>query len=272
PEPPGHGDANGPAVGGETSGRAADLQETPEAVCARANGTGDAHRERGLCRPAALAGRQGSTDGVPREAKAGLHEVEGAGDGKIGFSRFNKCGRALRGFSQCPPHETSRRTRTKMIQTGQAETVRRVVSTRMPTRWGDFQALGFEREIANGTRRVETALALVLGDLTEGAPLVRIHSQCFTGEVLGSLRCDCSDQLEIAIRTIAAEGRGVIIYEHQEGRGIGLMAKLQAYALQDTGLDTVDANLALGYKADCRDFALPAAILHELRVGRCRLL
>src|SRR5439155_7148060 len=86
PEPPGHGDANGPAVGGETSGRAADLQEAPEAVGARANGTGDARRERGLCRPAALAGRQGSTDGVPREAKAGLHEVEGAGDGKIDSS------------------------------------------------------------------------------------------------------------------------------------------------------------------------------------------
>ena len=97
-------------------------------------------------------------------------------------------------------------------------------STRMPTRWGVFQTLAFEREIANGTRRVETALALVLGDLTEGAPLVRIHSQCFTGEVLGSLRCDCNDQLDIAMRAIAEEGRGLLIYEHQEGRGIGLMA------------------------------------------------
>ena len=120
-----------------------------------------------------------------------------------------------------------------MIPTAQAETVRRVVSTRMPTRWGVFQALAFEREIANGTRRVETALALVLGDLTEGDPLVRIHSQCFTGEVLGSLRCDCNEQLEIAMRAIAAEGRGLVIYEHQEGRGIGLMAKLRAYELQD---------------------------------------
>src|SRR5438477_12189435 len=159
-----------------------------------------------------------------------------------------------------------------MIPTAQAETVRRVVSTRMPTRWGDFQALGFEREIANGTRRVETALALVLGDLTEGAPLVRIHSQCFTGEVLGSLRCDCNDQLEIAMRAIAAEGRGLVIYEHQEGRGIGLMAKSRAYELQDAGLDTVDANHALGFRADCRDFSLPAAILHELGVKRVRLL
>ena len=95
---------------------------------------------------------------------------------------------------------------------------------------------------------------------------MRIHSQCFTGEVLGSLRCDCNEQLEIAMRAIAAEGRGLVIYEHQEGRGIGLMAKLRAYELQDAGLDTVDANHALGFQADCRDFSLPAAILHELGV------
>src|SRR5882724_12602154 len=99
--------------------------------------------------------------------------------------------------------------------------VRRVVSTRMPTRWGVFQILGFEREVLSGTRRVETAVALLMGDLAEGAPLLRIHSQCFTGEVLGSLRCDCRDQMEIAMRAIAYEGRGLVIYEHQEGRGIG---------------------------------------------------
>ena len=156
--------------------------------------------------------------------------------------------------------------------TAQAVTVRRVVSTRMPTKCGVFQALVFEREIANGTRRVETALALVLGDLTKGPPLVRIHSQCFTGEVLGSLRCDCNEQLEIAMRAIAAEGRGLVIYEHQEGRGIGLMAKLRAYELQDAGLDTVDANHALGFRADCRDFSLPGAILHELGIRRVCLL
>ena len=104
------------------------------------------------------------------------------------------------------------------------------------------------------------------------APLLRIHSQCFTGEVLGSLRCDCKDQLELSLSAIAEEGRGLIIYEHQEGRGIGLMAKLQAYALQDEGLDTVEANHALGYEADCRDFSLPIAILHELGLSRVRLL
>src|SRR5713101_633661 len=159
-----------------------------------------------------------------------------------------------------------------MRRTAQPGTVRRVVSTRMPTRWGMFQTIGFERDLSNGVRHVETALAIVMGDLTEGAPLLRIHSECFTGEVLGSLRCDCSDQLEIAMRTIAEEGRGLVIYEHQEGRGIGLMAKLKAYALQDAGLDTVDANHALGFMADCRDFSLPAAILHELGIRRVRLL
>ena len=148
----------------------------------------------------------------------------------------------------------------------------RIASTRMPTRWGMFDAIGFERDVSNGTRRVETALALVMGDLTEGVPLLRIHSQCFTGEVLGSLRCDCHDQLEMAMQAIAEEGRGLVIYEYQEGRGIGLMAKLQAYELQDAGIDTVEANHALGFKADCRDFGLPAAILHDLGIKQVRLL
>src|SRR6266487_3606893 len=153
-----------------------------------------------------------------------------------------------------------------------AGTVRAIAATRMPTKWGMFRAVGFEREVLNGSRQIENALALVLGDVTKGVPLVRIHSQCFTGEMLGSLRCDCGEQLEIAMQAIAQEGRGLLIYEHQEGRGIGLMAKLQAYALQDAGLDTVDANLALGFPADGRDFSLPAAILHELGVARVRLL
>jgi GTP cyclohydrolase II len=154
-----------------------------------------------------------------------------------------------------------------MIQISQA--VRRIVSTRLPTKSGLFQLVGFERELPG---KIETALALTMGDLTQGAPLLRIHSQCFTGEILGSLRCDCRDQLESAMETIAAEGCGLVIYEYQEGRGIGLMAKLQAYALQDGGLDTVEANHALGFNADCRDFGLPVAILHDLRISRVRLL
>ncbi len=159
-----------------------------------------------------------------------------------------------------------------MMRTAQTEVLWRVATTRMPTRWGMFRATGYEREFANGIARAETALAIVMGDLTQGTPLLRIHSQCFTGEALGSLRCDCGDQLAMAMQAIAEEGRGLIIYEHQEGRGIGLMAKLQAYELQDVGIDTVEANHALGFKADCRDFGLPAAILRDLGVGRVRLL
>lgn len=149
------------------------------------------------------------------------------------------------------------------------QAVRRIVSTRLPTKSGLFQLVGFEALLAG---KVETALALTLGDLTQGAPLLRIHSQCFTGEILGSLRCDCREQLEIAMAAIAEEGCGLVIYEHQEGRGIGLMAKLQAYSLQDKGLDTIEANHALGFNADCRDFSLPVAILHDLKISQVRLL
>src|SRR6266699_5359748 len=163
-------------------------------------------------------------------------------------------------------------TRAKTMRAAHAGALWRIASARMPNKWGTFDDIGFERDISNGTQRVETALAMVMGDLTEGVPLLRIHSQCFTGEVLGSLRCDCRDQLEMAMQAIAEEGRGLVIYEYQEGRGIGLMAKLKAYELQDAGFDTVEANHALGFVADCRDFSLPAAILHDLGLSRIRLL
>jgi GTP cyclohydrolase II len=149
--------------------------------------------------------------------------------------------------------------------------VRQIAATELPTRWGIFRALGFERQHP-GQRPPETALVLVLGDPSLQAPLVRIHSQCITGEVLRSLRCDCGEQLELAMEAIAGEGCGLLIYEQQEGRGIGLMAKLQAYALQDRGLDTIAANHALGFEADCRDFMLPGAILKHLGIFSIRLL
>jgi GTP cyclohydrolase II len=154
----------------------------------------------------------------------------------------------------------------------QPRAFRRGVRTWLPTKWGIFQAIGFQHEICNGIQRIETAVALVLGDVANNTPLLRIHSQCLTGDVLGSLRCDCGDQLELAMRAIARAECGILIYEQQEGRGIGLMAKLQAYNLQDAGLDTVEANHALGFAADCRDFGLPVAILHDLGIKRVRLL
>jgi GTP cyclohydrolase II len=148
----------------------------------------------------------------------------------------------------------------------------RTASTRLPTKWGTFEAMGFERDVWPGGQSVETALALVLGNLRQGVPLLRVHSQCVTGEVFCSLRCDCGGQLNLAMQAIAQEGRGLVIYEYQEGRGIGLMAKLQTYELQDAGIDTVEANHALGFNADLRDFSLAIAILHDLRISRVRLL
>ena len=122
------------------------------------------------------------------------------------------------------------------------------------------------------TGEYEEAVALVLGDIHSGPPLVRIHSQCLTGDVFGSLRCDCGPQLEMALKMISESGAGILIYEQQEGRGIGLMAKLRAYELQDQGLDTVEANLQLGFKPDCREFELPAEILKMLGVKSLRLM
>jgi GTP cyclohydrolase II len=158
-----------------------------------------------------------------------------------------------------------------MDKSAQHRGIRRVVSTHLPTVVGVFDLIGFEgAKMAKQER--ETALVMMLGDLQDRVPLLRIHSQCLTGEVLGSLRCDCRGQLEVAMSTIAEQGLGLVIYLHQEGRGIGLMAKLKAYALQDQGLDTIEANEALGFNADCRDFSLAVAVLHQLKVQGVRLM
>jgi GTP cyclohydrolase II len=147
--------------------------------------------------------------------------------------------------------------------------VQQVASADFPTRWGKFRIFGFQGDFDG---RKEEAVALMMGDILSSPPLVRIHSQCLTGDVFGSLRCDCRQQLEMALAMIAERGAGVLIYEQQEGRGIGLMAKLKAYELQDDGLDTVEANERLGFKADQREFALPAEILKALGVSQVRLL
>jgi len=153
-----------------------------------------------------------------------------------------------------------------------------IASADFPTRWGKFRIYGFRGPApGNDAGEAEEAVALVMGEVksadVKSAPaLVRIHSQCLTGDVFHSLRCDCRQQLELSLAMIAEEGAGILIYEQQEGRGIGLMAKLQAYALQDAGLDTVEANERLGFKNDYRDFTLPAEILKTLGVTRVRLL
>jgi GTP cyclohydrolase II len=158
------------------------------------------------------------------------------------------------------------------------EIVKKVAEADFPTRWGSFRILGFEgvpRAATPGcepAQAVEELVVLVMGDIHAAPPLVRIHSQCLTGDVFGSLRCDCRLQLEMALKKIAEEGAGILLYEQQEGRGIGLMAKLKAYELQDQGLDTVQANEKLGFAADCRDYDLAAEALKLLGVSRVRLM
>ncbi len=146
----------------------------------------------------------------------------------------------------------------------------KVAEAAFPTRWGEFRIIGFAGHYPD---RVEEAVVLRMGDLGgDLAPLVRIHSQCLTGDVFHSLRCDCRAQLELSLARIAGEDRGLLIYEHQEGRGIGLLNKLRAYELQDHGADTVEANERLGFEVDMRSYELPGAILRSFGLTKVRLL
>jgi GTP cyclohydrolase II len=154
-------------------------------------------------------------------------------------------------------------------------TLTKIADVTLPTRWADFNLLAFEGAddgMHEDGERTETILALTLGNIHITPPLVRIHSQCMTGEVFHSMRCDCYEQLHLALRAIAEQGAGVLVYEHQEGRGIGLIEKLRAYQLQDRGLDTIEANLRLGHAVDLRNYALSVEVLRFLKIRSLQLM
>ena len=184
-------------------------------------------------------------------------------EARHGFGFYNRqLHRSTRARPCTPVQVTNRLPEFKLTKVAEAD---------FPSRFGQFRIFGFQGLKGSET---EEAIALKMGDLSPalGPALVRIHSQCLTGDVFHSLRCDCRSQLELALDQIVAEGRGLLIYEHQEGRGIGLLNKLRAYELQDQGLDTVEANESLGFEADLRDYALPAAILQHFGIREVRLL